>query len=61
MIRIQRLKQTGNWIQMTVCGQASDSVLNHIMQRLAKQKMNGYTDTVRAIDDSGTLINIYHG
>lgn len=61
MIRIQRLKQTGNWIQMTVCGQASDSVLNHIMQRLAKQKMNGYTDTVRAIDDSGALINIYHG
>lgn len=61
MIRIQRLKDTGNWIQMTVCAQASDAILNNIMQSLAKQKMNGYTNTVRAIDDSGALINIYHG
>lgn len=61
MIRIQRLKQTGNWIQVSVCPQSTDSLLNTRMQSIAKQKMNGYTDTVRAIDDSGALINIYHG
>lgn len=61
MIRIQRLRDTGNWTQVSVCSNPSDSILNHLMERVAKQKMSGYTNRVRAIDVSGNLINFYSG
>lgn len=61
MIRIQRMRNTGNWTQMSTCGNTSSSMINHVMERVAKQKMNGYTNRVRAIDDSGNLINFYSG
>jgi hypothetical protein len=59
MVRIQRMRDTGNWTQVSTCSKPSDSILNHLMERVAKQKMNGYTGRVRAIDDSGNLINFY--
>jgi len=59
MIRIQRMRDTGNWTQISVCSNTSDSMINYVLERVAKQKMNGYTSRVRAIDDSGNLINFY--
>lgn len=59
MIRIQRMRDTGNWTQISVCSNTSDSMINYLLERAAKQKMNGYTSRVRAIDDSGNLINFY--
>jgi hypothetical protein len=53
------MRDTGNWTQVSTCSKPSDSILNHLMERVAKQKMNGYTGRVRAIDDSGNLINFY--
>jgi hypothetical protein len=61
MIRIERLRDTGNWTTMSTCSSASNSLINSLMERVAKQKMNGYTNRVRAIDDSGNLINFYSG
>jgi hypothetical protein len=61
MIRIQRLRDNGNWIQMSTLSKTSDGIINHTIKSIAKQKMFGYTNTVRAIDDSGNLINIYTG
>jgi hypothetical protein len=61
IVRIQRLRDTGNWTQFSTCINPSDSILNHTMKTIAKQKMNGYTNTVRAVDDSGMLVNILHG
>ena len=61
IIRIQRLRETGNWTQFSTCINPSDSILNHTMKTIAKQKMNGYTNTVRAINDSGMLVNILQG
>jgi hypothetical protein len=61
IIRIQRLRETGNWTQFSTCFNPSDSILNHTMKTIAKQKMNGYTNTVRAINDSGMLVNIIQG
>jgi len=59
MIRIQRQRDTGNWTQVSTCINPSDSILNHTMERVAKQRMTGYTGRVRAIDDSGNLVNFY--
>lgn len=61
IIRIQRLRDTGNWTQISTCINPSDSILNHTMKSIAKQKMNGYSNTVRAIDSSGMLVNIIQG
>jgi hypothetical protein len=61
MIRIERMRDTGNWTTMSTCSNASNSLINNLMERVAKQKMFGYTNRVRAIDDSGNMINFYSG